>query len=209
MLLARAIGLPGDADEQFFPTDADRTRMTNWLVEQFNWLGEAPLVILHPGGGSNPVSPFLALRWPVERYALLGNHLARTHGARVLVVGGEPDRELTAAVVGLMSAPARDLAGELTLAELGALCEMSHLYVGNDTGTSHVAAAVGCPTLILYGPTDLRRSRPFVRSEKVIALPALHHAGEGGSFSWSGNLLVEEAAVAADQLLMNGAPAAV
>ena len=50
---------------------------------------DVPLVLIHPGGASNPVQPDITKRWPVERFALLGSRLARENNARLLLVGGE------------------------------------------------------------------------------------------------------------------------
>jgi ADP-heptose:LPS heptosyltransferase len=69
-----------------------------------------------------------------------------------------------------MSGDAVNLAGRLSLGELGALCEVADLYVGNDTGPTHVAAAVGCATLAIFGPSDPARSAPFATKGRVIVL---------------------------------------
>jgi ADP-heptose:LPS heptosyltransferase len=212
LALARALGLHGESDTEFYPTDGDRIRVTEWLAGELEWLGDVPLAVLHPGGGSNPVSPDPQKQWPVERFALLGNQLVREHGARILVVGAAGDTPLVNAVVGLMSAPAHNLAGKLSLGELGALAEVANLYVGNDTGPTHVAAAMGCPTLALFGPSDVKLSRPYTRRGHVIAMPALKHVMERAgtttpAFSWKGNLSADEVIVAAEQLLSSATAA--
>jgi ADP-heptose:LPS heptosyltransferase len=176
-----------------------RTRITQRLVEDLDWLGEQPLVIMHPGGASNPLETNLLKQWPSERFVRLGNHLARHHHARIVLVGGEADRELVTAVSGMMSNPSVDLAGQLTLGELGALCEVSDLYVGNDTGPTHVAAAVGCATLALFGPSDPAFSKPYGTKGKVIAL--WHELDGKRPFSWAEGVSVAEAVQAAETLL--------
>jgi lipopolysaccharide heptosyltransferase II len=159
--LGAAVGIEYPGQMEFYPTDRDRSVVTELLVDEIDWLGDRPLVLIHPGGAENPVRPNQTKRWPVERFALLANHLARTVGAQVLLVGAESDRVLAEQVTGLSSAETPNLVGRLSLGELGALCEIADLYVGNDAGTTHVAAAVGCPTLAIFGPSDPAVSGPF------------------------------------------------
>lgn len=200
--LARALGIEEPADDpfgmEFFPPDVDRTRVTERLVEEIDWLGNTPLVLLHPGGGDNPVRPDLRKRWPVERFALLGNHLIRRCGARVLLVGAKEDRPLAEAVAGLMTAPAPNLAGRLSLGELGALCEVADLYAGNDAGPTHIAVAVGCPTLAIFGPSDPAVSAPYTVKNRLTVLKP-EKATE--PFTWEQAVSPAEAIAAAERLL--------
>jgi ADP-heptose:LPS heptosyltransferase len=129
----------------------------------------------------------------------LGNHAARRHQAKIVLVGAKEDKALTTAVAGMMSNAAVDLAGELSLGELGALCEVADLYVGNDTGPTHVAAAVGCPTLAIFGPSNPAYSQPYGVKGKVLAL---WQEWDGKRpFSWDNGVTVEEAVSAAEKLL--------
>lgn len=201
--LARALGIETEAGMEFFPRDSDRTTVTNLLVEEVGWLGDRPLAILHPGGGDNPAHPDEHKRWPVERFTLLANHLVRKHRAAILLVGADTDSADAHTIAGMMSADGMDLTGRLSLGELGALCEVADLYVGNDTGPTHVAAAVGCPTLAIFGPSDPARSAPFATKGRVIALAP----PEGTLFtSWEDVVLPAEAMEAADRLLQRPAP---
>lgn len=197
MGLARALGIEAQGQMEYYPPDSERARITQLLVDEIGWLSDAPLVVLHPGGGQNPLQTDLRKRWPVERFALLGNHLIRAHGARVLLVGGEVDRKATKAIAGMMSTSPADLAGRFSLAALGALCEVADLYVGNDTGPTHVAAAVGCPTLAIFGPSDPARSGPYAAKGPVAVLGG--HSSD--PFSWENVVPAEEAMDAADRLL--------
>jgi ADP-heptose:LPS heptosyltransferase len=202
LALSEAVGVESTAGfaagMEFYPTDSDRTAVTERLIDEIDWLGEVPLVLLHPGGGCNPVRSDERKRWPAERYALLGNDLARRHKACVLLVGAEEDRPLARDVAGMMSAPQFNMAGRLTLGELGALCEVADLYVGNDAGPTQIAAAIGCPTLAIFGPTDPAVSGPYAPRNQAIAL---RPKTKGEPFSWDGSVSVAEAVSAADCLL--------
>lgn len=200
--IAAAVGVDpavvGRAEMEFYPADSDRTAITRWLVEELDWLGDAPLVILHPGGEDGVRLPQdESKQWPAQRFARLGNYLGRTYGARIVLAGSAADRGLAAEVAGMMSFPAANRAGQMSLGELGALAELASLYAGNDVGPSFVAAAAGCPTLVIYGPTDPAVSAPYMLSSPVRTL----RKPFDGPFSWDKGATVEDAAAAVDQLM--------
>ena len=206
LALAATVGAPAEvvaaAEMEFHPPDRDRTAAARWLVEELDWLGDRPLVIMHPGGGQNPAGANLDKRWPAERFARLGNYLIRVHGARVALVGLAEERPLVAQVVGMMSLSTAERtvanrAGQIGLGELAALCELAGLYVGNDIGSTYVAAATGCPTLAIYGPTDPAVTAPYMVNGRVTTLWRAYD----GPFSWATGVTVEEAAAAAGALL--------
>ena len=202
--LCRSVGM------EFYPPDNDRTAVTHRLVEDLDWLGDRPLIIIHPGGASNPVQSNPDKVWPPERYARLANHLGRQHDARILLVGSPQDEAIAAAIAGMTAVPVANWAGHISLGELGGLCEVADLYIGNDTGPTHVAAAVGCPTLAIFGPNDPAVSQPYGTKGKVAALWhdwKNESGGEERPFSWDSGVTVEEATQAADQLLSQAAPA--
>jgi ADP-heptose:LPS heptosyltransferase len=197
--LAEALGLDtSQARMEFFPTNAQRSRVMELLLDVVQWHGDVPLVIIHPGGGTNPVYPNEEVRWPVERFARLGNYLVREHHAKLLLVGGDTDQKLAADVAGMMSGRVVNLAGRLDLGEIGALGEVANLYIGNDSGPSHVAAAVGCPTLIIYGANDGRASRPYVKNQQLTALWQPYE----GEFTWQKGVSTEQVIQATRDILL-------
>jgi len=105
-----------------------------------------PLVTLHPGAGSP------RRRWPVAEFARLADDLTRA-GARVVLVGGPEDSQLTGAVCHEMDEAAVDLGGRVSLSALVGLFARASLHVGNDSGPAHIARAVAPSTLTLvWGP---------------------------------------------------------
>ncbi len=109
------------------------------------WAAQLPprFLAVHPGSGS------AAKSWPATRFAELVCRLG--NGAGWLLVEGPADTEA--------AAPLRDLPGAvrppvLPPRALACLLSRAGLYVGNDSGVSHLAAAAGAPTLTLFGPTD-------------------------------------------------------
>jgi lipopolysaccharide heptosyltransferase II len=204
--LAEAVGVEekmiSGSGFEFYPPDRDRLAMTQRLVEEMDWLGDVPLVIMHPGGGTNPIMSESLKQWPVERFALLANHLVRNHGARIVLVGADEEREPAQAIAGLMATNLTNLCGEVSLGEVGALCEVADLYIGNDAGPTHVAAAAGCSTLAIYGPSDPAYSKPYSSKADIIALwRDLSEVEKERPFSWDIGVTVEQAIDAADRLL--------
>lgn len=109
---------------------------------------DGPLAVLNPGAGDP------RRRWPGERFAVVGDALARA-GATVVVQGSADERALTAAVVEKMRMPALDAGGRLALGGLAALLARARLVVSNDSGPLHLAQAVGSATVGIYWLTNL------------------------------------------------------
>lgn len=116
-------------------------------------LGGRPLAIVHAG------SQLPSRRWPAGRFAAVADALAGA-GLAVLLTGTADEAALVRSVAGAMDHPARDLAGRTTLWTLGALVEQARLVVCNDTGISHVAAAVGTPSVVVASGGDVLRWAP-------------------------------------------------
>jgi lipopolysaccharide heptosyltransferase II len=200
--LAKAIGLDTGQEVRlpmaFYPSDGARTAVTKRLIQELDWLGDVPLIMLHPGGGSGSAHEDKRKQWPVERFVRLGNYLAHKYQARLLLVGSADDRPLATDIKGMMPVPVADLTGRVTLSEIGALGEVADLYVGNDTGPTHIAAAVGCPTIAIFGPSDPAISAPYGVEGKVIVL---WKEGDRARFTWENGVSVSDAQKAADKLL--------
>jgi ADP-heptose:LPS heptosyltransferase len=113
------------------------------------------LVVLFPGA-SNAIK-----MWPAERFAVLANRIAETYKVHILICGAHSDRATQEAVASRVSAPVARLAGKTDLLQLAAILKHSGLYIGNDTGPLHLAAAVGTPTLCILGGGQFGRFYPY------------------------------------------------
>lgn len=120
-------------------------------------IAEAPYVCLHPG------ARLASRRWPVERFARVATRLA-AEGLRVLLTGSDSERQLCRALRAQVPQPQRqavvDACGHSSLGVLGALVSGAQLVVANDTGISHVAAAVRTPSVIVSSGGDAQRWAP-------------------------------------------------
>lgn len=122
---------------------------------------DAALIVLAPGGASD------GKRWPAERFAAVARRLATgpLEGAQIVVLGAAArDEAVTRSIVSSLYADgvdALDLGRGLDLLAAAALMERATLALGNDNVLTHIAAAMGAPTLALFGPTDERVRAPY------------------------------------------------
>jgi ADP-heptose:LPS heptosyltransferase len=128
--------------------------------------GERAVVLLPGSRGGRPK------RYPADAYAAAGQALAR-RGVAVLVAAGEDEERLALRVA--EGAGGRVVPAAWPLEELAALIAACDAAVGNDSGLTHLAAALGTPTLALFGPTDPSRTAPTGRS--AVLRPPSPHAG--------------------------------
>lgn len=120
-----------------------------WMQPRF---GEAVAVAVHPGSGGRRKC------WPPERIAAL----IRSLDAPVLMPWGPADDEHCERVLNLLSSAARPVVARgLPVARIAALLARCRAYVGNDSGLTHVTAALGAPTVAVFGPTDPAVWRPL------------------------------------------------
>lgn len=124
-----------------------------------------PFAVLHPGAN------WAHKRWPVERFATLGDRLSAA-GAAVLVTSGADDAALAEAVTGGMRHDAQRLPPGTSLRQAAACLEQASLIVTNDTGIAHVAAALQRPLVALFGPTSPAYTGPLGDAART---RVLHH----------------------------------
>jgi hypothetical protein len=107
--------------------------------------GDAPLIVVHPGSSSD----YAFKRWTAEGFAFMA-----TYGSSVVLVGTTPERELIGFIRSVMQyGPWASCAENWNLIELAALLVECDLFIGNDSGVGHLAAALGRPVVTIAGPT--------------------------------------------------------
>ncbi len=142
-----------------------------------------------------PTANWAGKVWPAERFVALARALLAgpMAGARIAVIAGPGAAERAMAAPVLAGLPgAIDLTGRLTLPEAAAVLKGAALFVGNDSGLMHLAAAAGAPTLGLFGPTPVAEYAPAGRRTATAI------AG-GGDMA---NLRVDDALAAAAGLIV-------
>ena len=92
--------------------------------------------------------------WPPERFAVAINRLMNERKAEIILFGTLAEAAVSAAIQAGLDQAVLDLTGKTEIAELPALLSRCTLFLGNDSGAMHVAAAVGLPVVAVFGPTD-------------------------------------------------------
>jgi heptosyltransferase II len=92
--------------------------------------------------------------WPPDRFAELLNRLREKMETDIILFGTTSETAVSAAIISGLRHPPIDLTGKTSIADLPALLSHCHLFIGNDSGAMHVAAAVGLPVVAVFGPTD-------------------------------------------------------
>jgi ADP-heptose:LPS heptosyltransferase len=151
--LMEFLGVPLQGDHLELPlTRGDREGFEELAARHH--LKEGGYVCIHPG------ARLMSRRWPVDRFASVAEALARD-GWQIVVTGSAGEAKLTGEIARRLPNAARDLAGQTTLGSLAALISGSALLVCNDTGVSHVAAALRTPSVVVASGSDVKRWAPL------------------------------------------------
>lgn len=163
LALTDHLGLPRQGLQLEFPVLAvDREELHQVWPE---WKDDAPYVCVHAG------AQLPSRRWHPARFAEVADQLA-SRGLRVVLTGSAPEAGLVADVQACMKHRAINLCGRTTLWTLGALIEGADCIVSNDTGVSHIAAALKRPSVIVSCGSDTERWSPHDASlHRVLAQP--------------------------------------
>lgn len=116
----------------------------------------------------NPMARWETKLWETKRFALLADRMSRELGLTVLFTGGPGDRLLIEGIRGRMDQEAFNLAGQISLKELAYLYTRCEALISTDTGPMHIAAAMGCPVVALFGPTAPLRTGPYGPGHLVV-----------------------------------------
>jgi heptosyltransferase-3 len=109
--------------------------------------------------------------WPAENYAALVDALALRTGRKVALLGSPAEHALADAVVSSSASHPVNLAGKLSFGELLAVLQFCRLFIGNDSGPTHLAAAAGVPVVALFGLQSPRLWRPLGQGHIVVRPP--------------------------------------
>jgi ADP-heptose:LPS heptosyltransferase len=149
-------------------SESDRRTSRNWLPS------DRPIIVLAPTANWAPKV------WPADRFAALFRTLVESllPGAQAVILGGPGSAERAMAAPLLAALPgAIDLVGAVSLPEAAAVLQQAALFIGNDSGLMHLAAAAGAPTIGLFGPTDAATYRPAGRCTTAVVAASMDAIG--------------------------------
>jgi lipopolysaccharide heptosyltransferase II len=111
--------------------------------------------------GINPGADRPEKRWSPENHAIVADRLSELRGAKIFVFGGPGEEHLAYRIEKAVKHPVTNFAGKLSLNELAYMISRLDLFVTNDSGPMHIAAAVKTPVVALFGPEDPVYTRPY------------------------------------------------
>ena len=153
--------------EQLAIFDPDPIPRVNVSNGEARLLPARKWIAVHPGSGSERKN------WPAANWSKLLNWIETNTDRNIVLIGGEAEGARVDELARTLDANRVRRAERLPLAELAALLSQCELFVGHDSGISHLAAAVGCHALILWGPSNRSIWQP--KSDRVQVI----HATEG------------------------------
>jgi heptosyltransferase-2 len=164
--LLRPVGIPVEPTAPTLWTTPGEDAAAGELLQAFGVRTDQVVIGLNPGSvyGS-------AKRWLPERFARVADRLAAEHEACVLIFGGKGEEQLGTAIAAMMTAPTIVFSGRTTVRQLMALIKRCRLFVTNDTGPMHVAAAFGVPLVAIFGPTNPATTSPYGPGHELVRHP--------------------------------------
>lgn len=153
------LGVPVHRDFEWLP----RREAAACEVEAFwPWNGQ-PAVALLPG------ARWENKRWPVKHFEELISQLRRVNGElRIVILGGQSDSQLAAAIASAAPQICADFTGRTSLPQMIEVLRRCRIVVTNDTGPMHVAAALRKPVVGIFGPTNPLRTGPYGQIDRAL-----------------------------------------
>jgi lipopolysaccharide heptosyltransferase II len=161
MAIAAAVGASIHNKKLHVPLSEAERAQAHLLVyeEPASKTHRAPLIAFHPGSGGYST----ARRWEPERFAQLADRLFSAVGGQLLLLGGPEEAALHQQIMSMMQSamPVRSLAGKGNIKIAAAVLELVDLFVGNDSALMHLSAAVGTPTVAIFGLSNFKAWGPY------------------------------------------------
>ena len=146
-----------------FEIDQESIENVDKILKREHVSKDVTLIGVHPGGRPSR-------RWPIENFAKLAEDLPKRIPCKILGTGGKSEIGLVKELVRASRGEVIDLAGKLSIVELGALIRRCNLFVSNDTGPMHMSAIIGTPLVAIFGPGDVAHYDPRNISDKAVVL---------------------------------------
>ncbi|MDR3557887.1 MAG: glycosyltransferase family 9 protein [Syntrophobacteraceae bacterium] len=195
-------GLPHAAMDSWLAVGASEEKGAEPLLVSHGWKRGGKLIALQLGANQ------LHRAWPVSGFVSLGEHLRRRAGVELVLLGSPGEAGLGQDFLFQSGVPAINLIGKTRIADLPALLKKCDLLISNDTGTTHIAAAVGTRVLGLYFSTAyFAETAPFGAGHVVLQVetPCSPCRNDRCEKTWCRDCLDVEAVKAAAEMMLFGA----
>ncbi len=134
------------------------------------WLnGSGPVIGINPGA-------FRPSRtWPAERFRQIAEWLIEEMSANIVITGGDKERAIAKSIAKSLPEDRVRMVTNVSIMGLAALMKKMAVFITNDTGPMHIAAAAGVPIISMFGQTNLQRYHPYMDSSKYTAIKMDHN----------------------------------
>lgn len=174
MAVAQAVGASVHDKHLYLPVNEESRSQARQLVyaNETPEAAQRPIIAMHPGSGGYST----ARRWAVERFAQLADALFAKTNAQLLLIGGPEEVALHQQVIDLMHSamPVRSLAGKGNIHVTAAVLEQVDLFIGNDAGPMHLAAAAGAPVVAIFGLSNYKAWGPYTGGDPARQATVVH-----------------------------------
>lgn len=140
----------------------EQTEALQYLKSKGVWENDF-VAALNPGGFYGP-----SKRWLADRFAKVADYLTQKYEAKVFVLGSPAEGVIAEEIRKNAKRPVIDATQDMSLRLLGAFLERCSLMITNDSGSMHIGAAIGCPMVAIFGPTDPELTSPYSRKSIVL-----------------------------------------
>lgn len=161
--IVRAVGASETEVHFLLPVNSNAADSVNKLLESHDIKPDNYAVFV-------PASAHKSKCWPASNFASLAEKMAAKFGLSIILVGTEPERLITEEIVSASNFKVMNFTSLTTLSELVALFKGARVVVSNDTGPGHIAAALGVPLAMIFGPSNPIRLFPYGRAETLVAV---------------------------------------
>lgn len=166
-----AVSGPRNKNRHAVEENLDTVRFLGLPVDEVAFPVRFPALTLSGGSprvGLLPCSRHARKNWPVEHFAAVGRSLRDQRGAHLFVLGSPADAGPCEALARGIGPGVTNLCGKTSMLELGGVLRELDLLVTVDSGPMHMAAAVGTPTVAIFGPTNPIRTGPYGTGHRVV-----------------------------------------
>jgi heptosyltransferase-2 len=161
--LVRHFGASGQASEPFLATTAAEDHQAATLLAEHGIQADDFLLGINPGAAFGS-----AKRWYPDRFADVARQLATQKNAKVVIFGGPGEADIAAEIEQNLAGNCLNLAGSTSLRGLMALIRNCRLFITNDSGPMHIAAAFGVPLVAIFGSTDHATTAPYTDRAAIV-----------------------------------------
>jgi len=162
MLVPGMLGIRGPDASFTLVTDKEHEDAARELLSESGISQGAPFIAVAPS------ARWVTKRWDPSGFAGVSRELYRRYGVRSVFVGTAEDASVMDGADGWVPEGSAELFGRTGIKTLAAIFRMARAVLTNDSGPMHIAAAVGTPTVALFGPTEPKRTGPYGKGHTVL-----------------------------------------